>query len=110
MTPPRFQFTIANLLWFTFWVAAALHAWMLFPELKANLKECLRLQVSPHYEPVHSAVCMALTVGLVAPVMACLALFGRPRHLLWWVFGPFAFIYTVLLYLIPSTPGPWSQY
>ena len=30
MTPPRFQFTIRNLMWATFWVAVSFGGWVLF--------------------------------------------------------------------------------
>ncbi|MCE9554782.1 MAG: hypothetical protein K8T91_15615 [Planctomycetes bacterium] len=62
---PRFQFTIGNLLWSTFWAAMSFAAlgWLLYRNDRS----------SP------GLMAVALAVLSVAPIQAIMSLFGRTR-------------------------------
>ena len=64
MTPPRFRFTIANLLWATFWAAVGMAAWTTFER----------------HEGASVAIWVpALAIAMGSPFAAVGALFGIAR-------------------------------
>jgi len=62
---PRFQFTIRNLLWATFWVSVALLPW------------ALAIQSIRRERPPDEIMALAVVGGIYAPFLAVGALFGR---------------------------------
>jgi hypothetical protein len=66
MTPLRFQFTIRNLLWATFWVAVGLTAWKVYSSSR------------PWVDSAVIAIAARL-IAFTCPFVAVGALFGRAR-------------------------------
>lgn len=82
MTPPRFQFTIRNLLWVTFWVAVTFAAWpVYFRYFKPFGLSSDRWWIGRTTE-VPGIVLMATYLlpiaGLISPCIAVGVLMGKP--------------------------------
>ena len=105
VTMPRFQFTISGLLWATFWVAMSLGAWSLFFEFKGLWNESRPRYGAGFLPPlvprsVELAMAASFMVGLLAPLMAGGALFGRTVRGLLWGLGIIAICYVLIPFVV----------